>query len=58
MDKEYDERNPIKIIDDKESDERYQTGENDEERLTGGIAVLKLWKLSSKRYIDNIDKEC
>ena len=44
------------MIDDKEYDERDQIGENDEDRLNDDIEVLKLGKLSSKRYIDNIDK--
>ena len=35
------------MIDDKESDERYQIDENDEDILTYDIEVLKLGKLSS-----------
>ena len=44
------------MIDDKEYDERDHMGENYEKILTDDIEFLKLEKLSSKRYIDNIDK--
>ena len=44
------------MIDDKESDEIYQIGENEEEILNTDIKALKLRKLSSKRYIDNVEK--
>ena len=44
------------MIGDKESDGRDHIGENHEEILTDDIEVLKLVKLSYKRYIDNIDK--
>ena len=44
------------MIDDKKYDERDQIGENDEERVTDDIEVLKLVKLSSKIYIDIVDK--
>ena len=41
---------------DKDSDERYQTGKNDEERVTDDIEFLKLGKLSSKKNIENTEK--
>ena len=41
----------------KESNEGIQICENDEDRLTEDIDVLKLGTLSSKRYIYNIEKE-
>ena len=37
INKKSDERNQINIIDDKESDERYQTGENKDEMLNTDI---------------------
>ena len=37
------------MIDDQESDERYQIGENKEETLHTDIKVLKLQKLSSQK---------
>ena len=43
--------------DDKESYERNHTSKNDKEKVTEDIAVLKLWKLSLQKHIDNIDKE-
>ena len=45
------------MIDAKESNEGIQICENDEDRLTEDIDVLKLGTLSSKRYIYNIEKE-
>ena len=45
------------MIDYKESDERYYIGENKEYILNTDIKVLKLIKLISKIYIDNVDKE-
>ena len=45
------------MSDDKESDERDQIGENDEDRLTDGIKILKMGKLSSQKNINNIDKK-
>ena len=56
IEKGYDEINRINMIGDKESDGRDHIGENHEEILTDDIEVLKLVKLSYKRYIDNIDK--
>ena len=44
------------MIDDKESDERYQIGENKENKLNTFIEVLKLRKLSSQKKIDYIEK--
>ena len=44
------------MIVDKEYYERDQMSENDEGRLTDDIEVLKLGKLISKIYIDNIEK--
>ena len=44
------------IIDDREYDERDQTGKNDEEKVTEDIEVLKLGKLSPQKNIDNIKK--
>ena len=41
---------------DKYSDERYQIGVNDEERVTDDIEVIKLGKLSSQKNIDIIEK--
>ena len=45
------------MSDDKDSDEIDQIGENDEDRLTGDVEVLKLVKSSSQKNIDNIKKE-
>ena len=39
------------MIDDKDSDERYQIGENKEETLNTDIEVLKLQKLSLQKKI-------
>ena len=47
VEKELDERNWMDMIDDKESDERYQIGENDKEIVADDIEVLKLRKLIS-----------
>ena len=44
IEKEYDERNRMDMSDDKECDEIYQIGENDEEMVTDDIEVLKLGK--------------
>ena len=44
------------MSDDKESDERDQIGENDEDILTDDIEVLKPGKLSSQNNIDNTEK--
>ena len=57
IDKESDKSNQIDIFYYNDSDERDQMGQNDEYRLTDDREVLKLGKLSSKRYIDNIEKE-
>ena len=56
VEKEYDERNWIDMSDEKDSDERYQMGENDEEIVTDDIEVLKLVKFSLQKNIDNIEK--
>ena len=56
VEKEYDERNWIDKSDEKDSDERYQMGENDEEIVTDDIEVLKLVKFSLQKNIDNIEK--
>ena len=55
-DKYPDEINQINMIDEKESDERYQIGENKENKLSTFIEVLKLRKLSSQKKIDYIEK--
>ena len=57
FDKESDEINWIDISDDKESDERYHIGENDEERVTDDIEVLKPGTLSLQKNMDNLEKE-
>ena len=44
------------MSDDKESDDRYQIGQNDEYRLTDDTEVLKLEKMSLQTNIDNIEK--
>ena len=46
----------VNMIDEKESDERDQIGENEEEIFNTDKKVLKLRKLSSKRCIDNVEK--
>ena len=56
IEKEYDERNWMDMRDNKDSDERHNIGKNDEERVTDGIEVLKLGKLSSQKNIYNIEK--
>ena len=55
--KEPDERNRIDMIDYKESGEIKNIGENDRDRSTDDIEVLKLVTLSSKRDIYNIETE-
>ena len=44
------------MMNEKESDEINQMGENGEYRLTDDIEVLKLGTLSSERYIYKIEK--
>ena len=44
------------MIYDKEYNEIDHIGENEEEILNTDIEVLKLRKLISKRYIDNVQK--
>ena len=56
IDKIYDERNRIYIIDDKGSDERYQISENDKNRLTEDMEFLKVVTLISQKNIENVDK--
>ena len=51
FEKESDEINQMDMSDDKDSDERDHIGENDEERVTGCIEVLKLGKMSSQKNI-------
>ena len=46
---QYDEIYQINMIDDKESNERYQIFENKEETLNTNIEVLILRKLSSQK---------
>ena len=48
-DKQSDKRYYINMIDDKESDEIYQIGENKEETLNIDIEVLKLRKFISQK---------
>ena len=57
IEKYSDEIKQMDMSDDKESDERDQISENDEERLNKDIEVLQLVKLSSKKNDDNIEKE-
>ena len=62
IDKQFDERNQINIIDENISDERKQKGENDEDRSIDDVEVLKLGTLCSKIDIyiilkDNLMKE-
>ena len=45
----------VGMIGDKEYDERDHIGEKKEEILDTDIEMLKLRKLSSKRYIDNVE---
>ena len=49
IEKEYDETNQINIIDDKESDERYQINENEEEILNTDIEFLLLGNLVRRK---------
>ena len=44
------------MSDDKESDKRDQISKIDKEKVTEDIEVLKLGKLSSQKYIENIEK--
>ena len=44
------------MIDNKKSDERDQMSKNYEEIVSEDIKVFKLGKLSSQKYIDNIEK--
>ena len=54
--KQSDERYQINIIDDKESDERDQIGENKEEILNTDIEILELQKLSSQKKFNYLGK--
>ena len=54
IDKQYDERYQINMIDENVSDERNQIDENDEDRSIDDIEVLKVGTLCSKRDIYNI----
>ena len=56
-DKQSNKRYQINIIDDRESDEIYQIGENMEEKLNRDIEVLKLRKLISQKKMDYLDRE-
>ena len=51
IEKEYDERNRINMIDDNKSDGINQIGKNGEDISTDDIEVFKLGALVSKRYI-------
>ena len=55
-DKKYDKRYQINIIDDKESNEQDQIGEDKEETLNTYTKVLKLRNISLQKNIDNIGK--
>ena len=57
IEKWYDESNRIDIIDDKDSNERYQIGENEKDISSNVIDVLELGKLSSQKNIENIENE-
>ena len=54
--KKSDEIYQINMMDDKESDGRYQIGENKEETLNTDTEVLKLQKLSYHKNIDYLEK--
>ena len=54
--KKYDERYQINIIDEKESNEIDQIGENKEETLNKDTEVLKLGRLSLQKNIKYIEK--
>ena len=56
LEKDYDERYEINMSNNQKSDKIYQISKNDEEKVTEDIEVLKLWKLSSQKNIDNIEK--
>ena len=56
IEKQYNERKRIKMINQKVSDKRNQIGENDEDGKSYDIKVLKLVSLSSKRERYNIVK--
>ena len=55
-DKKSDERYQINMINDKESDEIDQIGENKEETLNTDIEVLKIRKLSSQKKMNYLEK--
>ena len=42
---------PVKLIDDKKSDKKYQICKNDEVRIIEDIEIMKLQNLSSKKKI-------
>ena len=44
------------MIDDKESDEKYEIGKNKEESLNTDIEFSKLQKISSQKNIDYVEK--
>ena len=54
--KQYDEIYQINMIDDKESNERYQISKNKKKTLNTDIEVLILRKLSSQK-IDHLEKD-
>ena len=56
IEKYYDEKNQMGTSNDKEYDKRYQIGKIENKKVTEDIQVLKLGKLSSQKYIDNIEK--
>ena len=57
LEKESDEINPMDISYNKDSDEREQISKNDEVKLSGNIEDLKVGKLSSHKYVDNVGIE-
>ena len=55
--KEFDEINPIDMNDNKDTDEREHVSKNDEVNISDGIEDLKVVKLSSHKYVGNVETE-
>ena len=57
LEQESDEINPKDRSDKKYSDEREQISKNDEVKVSDIVEDLKVGKLSSHKYVDNVDTE-
>ena len=57
LEKESDKINMMDMSDNKESDEREQISKNYEVKVSDVIEDLKVGKLSSHKYVDNVETE-